>query len=134
MRKLKTKKTVKGMTLIECIIAIVVLAVMGGIAAKTGQIVASMMMETNHVNNKIAAESPYGAVQDVNGINNLSSTTGVSADGTAIQITVSGYGTPVEAHRYSTAAAAADAQNNGITTNTNMDADLRFYVITPTTP
>jgi len=131
MRK-KVKKSVKGMTLIECIIAIAVLAIMGGIAAKTGQIVSALMLDTNHVNNKVAAEAPYGAVQDVDGITDLSSTTGVSADGAEISISVGGYGSPVVAHRYSTAAAAVDAANNGTNTNTNMDADLRFYVITPT--
>lgn len=134
MRKLKLKRRVKGMTLIECIIAILVLGIMGTIMARIGQVVTGVMMETNHVNNKVVAESPYGAVRDVDGINNLVNDLTAASEAadngeTDVTIAVGTYGT-VNAKRYSTSAAATDAQvNQNIITNTNMDADLRFYVI-----
>ncbi|MBP0973045.1 MAG: prepilin-type N-terminal cleavage/methylation domain-containing protein [Oscillospiraceae bacterium] len=62
------KKTVKGMTLIEIIIAILVLGVMGTMMCLIGSTVAKVMIDTNHLNNKTTAEAPIAIAQDANSV------------------------------------------------------------------
>lgn len=60
----KSKKTVKGMTLVEVLIAIFVLGVMGTLMAKAATISCSMMKSANHMNNKVEVEAPLAAAQE----------------------------------------------------------------------
>jgi prepilin-type N-terminal cleavage/methylation domain-containing protein len=55
----KQKKAVKGMTLIEIIIAMVVFAVAALILAQVGTTVSNISQQTNHVNRKVSIEAPY---------------------------------------------------------------------------
>ena len=133
MRKLKTKvkKTVKGLTLLECIIAILVLAIMGVVVCRVAQISCSIMINTNHLENKTNAEAPYGAVRDVQieslpGFDpsdtsqkkNVTIKVGTSADDDV-------YGV-VQATEYSAKVAADNAPND---TTANSNAHLRYYVL-----
>lgn len=67
MKKLK-KKSVKGMTLIEIIISILVLGITGTMMCLIGQTVCKMMRETNHLNIKTDAEAPTAIAQDVSNV------------------------------------------------------------------
>lgn len=66
--KAAKKKTVKGMTLIEIIIAVLVLGVMGTMMCVIGSTVAKVMIDTNHLNNKTAAEAPVAISQDASAV------------------------------------------------------------------
>lgn len=57
------KKCVKGMTLIEVIIAIFVLGIMGTIMARIATTSCTLMKSANHMNNKTALEAPAAAAQ-----------------------------------------------------------------------
>lgn len=57
----KGKKTVKGMTLIEMIISIAVLAMLCVILAMVGQNIDATARATNTLKDKVAKESPYAA-------------------------------------------------------------------------
>ena len=57
----KGKKTVKGMTLIEMIISIAVLAMLCVILAMVGQNIDATARATNNLKDKIAKEAPYAA-------------------------------------------------------------------------
>lgn len=122
------KKTVKGMTLMECIIAILVLGIMGTIAARIAQISCTVMMDTNHLENKTNAEAPHGAVRDVSIEDTVAYPDFDSSHKQNIQISVNSYGT-VDATEYSAEAAAKAASGN---TNSNMNAHLHYYVLTQT--
>ena len=58
------KKTVKGMTLIEIIIAIMVLGIMGTIMCTIGATASKMMINTNHINKKTEVEAPVAISRD----------------------------------------------------------------------
>ncbi len=121
MKFFKSKKRVKGMTLIEVLIAIAVLGVAGLLMCKISQTTSAFMTDANHVNNKVAVEAGTAATRDI-------SETDVAADHTAVEITVGDYG-KVKAQRYSTKSLSDKATAGGRNCDTNMDADLQFYVI-----
>lgn len=138
-------KRVKGMTLIEIIISMLVFSVLTLIMVKVGSVSKSLLMNSNHMYNKTTAEAPYGATRDATGLQNAIIDPGTGApmdDGTGnpmeiatepvtITVTSGGFTRSVNATKYSTAAAAALSDAN---TNTNMDGDLDFYVIETTPP
>lgn len=137
-------KRVKGMTLIEIIISMLVFSVLTLIMVRVGTVSKSLLMNSNHMNNKTTAEAPYGATRDFTGLQNaiIDPGTGgpkldddgnpltVAATPVTITVTSGGFTRNINTTRYSTAAAAALSDAN---TNTNMNGDLDFYVI-ETTP
>lgn len=144
MKKMKPtkKRTVKGMTLIEIIISMLIFTLLASIMVRVGAVTKSLMMNTNHLNNKTSAESTIGAVQDVSALTSTAnahySTPQEAADAiseTDLQITVSGSGfsATVDAKKYSTKAAADNATASGrnCDTSDHMNGDLQFYVIQP---
>ena len=72
MKKLKDPKKakVKGMTLIECIIALLVFGVMALMMARIVTITSSLLMNTNHQNNKTAVEAPVAAIRKTDNLTN----------------------------------------------------------------
>lgn len=126
----KKRKSVKGMTLIECIIAILVFGVMALIMVRIGIVSKSMMINTNHLNNKIDAEAPVGAVRDINKLNEDASAASVTVEQKNVQFSVGTFGT-VNAVEYSTSASAAKAESEGTLVDNSMQADLKFYVMSP---
>ena len=69
----KSKKKLKGMTLIEMIISIFIFAIMGGLLILVGTHIDATSKATNNLKNKIVEESPYAA--------NHYTQNGVDADG-----------------------------------------------------
>lgn len=57
----KSKKKLKGMTLIEMIISIFIFALMGGLLILIGTHIDNTTKATNRLKNKIVVESPYAA-------------------------------------------------------------------------
>ena len=57
----KSKKTLKGMTLVEMIISIAIFAVMGGLLVLVGTHIDATNRATNILKTKISKESPYAA-------------------------------------------------------------------------
>lgn len=138
--KKKTRRKAKGMTLIEVIISMLVFGVAGLIMVVTGTTTKKLMMNTNHMNNKINAEAPIAAVRDVKSVQEAAQgvtdpSTGaqmqVETEAVDITVTVNGKSQLVKTRKYSTAAMAAASANN---TNTNMQSDLDFYVLDTTEP
>lgn len=125
------KKTVKGMTLIEVIISMLIFTLLAAIMVEAGSVTKSLIMNTNHLNNKTTAESPVGTVRDVEQLEELASEATMPLETTPVTIRVGTYST-VNADKYSTAAAAAVAQAAGKNCTTNMDGHLEFYVIEAT--
>ncbi|MEE5993753.1 MAG: prepilin-type N-terminal cleavage/methylation domain-containing protein [Oscillospiraceae bacterium] len=121
----KKPKKVKGITLIECIISMLVLGVAGLIMAEVGSVASKIMIDTNHLNNKTDAEAPVALVRD----DNWKDKTGAPlvSDG-SVTITVDGPAGGSSSHvvqKYSTEAVAADSDLN---TDTQMSGNLEFYV------
>ena len=142
------KKNVKGMTLIEVIIALLIFTLLSLIMVRVGSVTKSLMMNTNHMNNKIAVESPVAAVQSVgdlsSAVGNINETdsngnpvdNSALANGQAVTFTVkySGFSYTANTKKYSTHAMAKEATQEGRNCNTSMQGDLEFYVIEePTT-
>ncbi len=125
MKQRKIKKTVKGMTLIECIIALLVVGVAGTIMVVTGTVSSKFLMNANHMNNKTEAEAAVGANQDVTKLNDLGVTAATEVASEAVDITVGTYGT-VPSTRYHTNAASAASSKN-VDTGLDSDASLEFY-------
>ena len=63
MKLFRKKKRVKGITLIECIIALAVLAVAGTVMARIVTVSCQIMRNTNRMNNKLIVESPAASIQ-----------------------------------------------------------------------
>lgn len=139
------RKRVKGMTLVECIIALLVFTIAALIMVTAGSTACKLRREASHISNKTDAELPIANVRDVsaaaawtdasgNTVSAQSSVTvtvgTVSVDG-AGNTTMGGtnYAT-YNATKYNTAKAAMDAVN----ADTALDADLEFYVIETTAP
>lgn len=57
----KSKKKLKGMTLIEMIISIFIFALMGGLLILVGTHIDATSKATNNLKNKVVVESPYAA-------------------------------------------------------------------------
>ncbi len=127
------KKKLKGMTLIEVIISMLIFTLLATIMVKAGSVTKSLMMNTNHLNNKTVAEAPVGAVADVEALQDDEGNFIAATDNngaaiaieTPVTITVGDYGN-VNANKYSTAAIAAASDRN---CQTNMNGHLEFYVI-----
>lgn len=143
---MKLKKSVKGMTLVEIIIALAVFTVMALMMVQIGSVTKALMMNTNHMNNKTLAEAPVGSIQDVEGLNdaanNLVDDAGdplAQADIDAVvnkrpvtfTVTSGAFSATINADKYSSAAVAKEATQNGrnCDTSKHMNGDLEFYVI-----
>ena len=135
------KRKVKGMTLVEIIIATFVFGVTAMIMVGIITTANKLVMNANHVNNKTAVEAPVSAVRDKTTLQNQKA---VAADGSLVDIPLETQVGEVEvkaggqtqkfrATRYSTGAMADTAKSN---TNTSFDGDLNFYELEtiPTTP
>lgn len=61
----KSKKKLKGMTLVEMIISIFIFALMGGLLILIGTHIDNTTKATNRLKNKIVVESPYAANHQV---------------------------------------------------------------------
>ena len=138
-KQVRRRKSAKGMTLIECIISILVVGVTGIIMVTAANTVTKLMMETNHINNKVKAEAPIGAVQDVDTLdtitNDLVNAGETASNGeTNIEFKIASsavdYG-KVDAKRYNTSSAATRDTKNGTNCSTNMNANLQFYTFEP---
>lgn len=128
------KKKLKGMTLIEVIISMAVFGIAALLMVQIGASSKRMMYSTSHLNKKTMQEAPYGAAQDVTGLQDKAtaingahtdpSEPDVTVETVPVTITVGSHGT-VGATKYSTRVAAADDPY----AQTNMQGDLEFYVI-----
>jgi prepilin-type N-terminal cleavage/methylation domain-containing protein len=74
----KSKKKLKGMTLIEMIISIFIFAIMGGLLILIGTHIDATSKAANNLKNKVVVESPYAA--------NHYKTIGVGEDGKDIDL------------------------------------------------
>lgn len=132
--KLKRKnKKLKGMTLIECIIAMAVLAITGVILARVGAMTNRLQINANHLNNKTQAEAAIGSVKDKDTLDDYCQATDdagnlITSNGEqSVTIQVGGYGS-VTANRYSTKGADV-VSDKDCDTNLDDDASLQFYIL-----
>ncbi|MBR3629750.1 MAG: prepilin-type N-terminal cleavage/methylation domain-containing protein [Oscillospiraceae bacterium] len=125
MKKLK-KKSVKGMTLIEVIISILVLGIMGTMMCVVANSAARMMIDTNHLNNKTEVEAPVAIAQDAN----MVTAAPVDVGSIKISTTNGGFTTrtvpATKVERYSTKE-FADAE--GFHAQSHMNGNMVFYTI-----
>ncbi len=118
----KSVKRVKGMTLIEILIAMAVFAVAGLMMVKVGAASKSQLMNSNHLNNKTQAEAAIGGKKDKDTLNTYGSTGEQD-----VTFTVGSYA-PITAKRYDTLAADAVSGKN-CDTGLGNDESLQFYII-----
>ncbi|MBR6617627.1 MAG: prepilin-type N-terminal cleavage/methylation domain-containing protein [Oscillospiraceae bacterium] len=134
--KSKMKKKVKGMTLIEVIVALAIFVVMTLMMVQVGAVTKALMMQTNHLNRKTAAEGPIASVQDVNALTELAAGL-VDDEGNALEVsatpvtfTISANGSSktsvINTVKYSSQAAGEAADPNF---DANMRGHLEFYVV-----
>lgn len=132
----KKHKKLKGMTLIECMIAIAILGVTGLIMVQVGSVVTKLMLNTNHLTNKTNAEAPTAKVQNANDVAETDASGNAVDVGVSQTITVtsgSASGT-VQAKKYSTQKLVKDVDGNvPYEYQTNGDGDIEFYIIEPAT-
>lgn len=134
--KSKMKKKLKGMTLIEVIVALAIFVVMTLMMVQVGSVTKSLMMQTNHLNKKTAEESPIASVQDVAAMNELalahtddaSNPMVVVETPVTFKVTVAGStkSSIVESKKYTYQAPAG--VNEDPYFKTNMRGHLEFYV------
>lgn len=129
-KKRLIRKKLKGMTLIECIIALLVFTLMGAMMAVICSTVTSLMLNTNHLNNKTNAEAPAAAVQDVAALNGLVDGSGnpieVETTSEVVRVTSGSFVRNIDATKYNTQGLAESSMQN---CDTNMQGDLEFFVL-----
>lgn len=129
-KKRLVRKKLKGMTLIECIIALLVFTLMGAMMAVICSTVTSLMLNTNHLNNKTNAEAPAAAVQDVTALNGLVDGSGnpieVETTPEVVRVTSGSFVRDIDATKYNTQGLAESSMQN---CDTNMQGDLEFFVL-----
>ncbi len=133
MKKLfsrKCPKKVKGMTLIEVLIAMLIFGIAGTLMVKIGTVAKAQLMNSNHLNNKTQAESVIGSAQNLTGLTQMSTATSQSTNETAVTFNIGTYGS-VTAKRYDTLAADKDAASKGVNCDTGLadDESLQFYIM-----
>lgn len=141
MKKLfsrKCPKRVKGMTLIEVLIAMAIFGIAGTLMVKIGSAAKTQLLSSSRINNKTQAEAAIGNGERLTDLTAMSTATSVSTNETEITFNIGGYGS-VTAKRYDTLAADKDAESKGINCKTGMndvssrlhmdDVSLQFYVV-----
>lgn len=63
----KSKKKLRGMTLVEVIIAIAIFAMLGAVLILVGTSIDQYSRSTKHMNDKIAVQGPIAETQDTDG-------------------------------------------------------------------
>ena len=126
----KRKRSVKGMTLIECIIAILVVGIAGTIMARTCTVVVPLMLNANHLNNKVAAEAPVAAIQNTTTLYDASAgAVAPAAEPVTFRVTSGSASYTVNAEKYDTSCMASRSNRD---TGSNLNADIDFYIVQPT--
>lgn len=136
------KKKLKGMTLVEVIIALVIFVLLCTIMVRVGTITNSLLRNTDRMNNKTAAESPIGSVQDVDALRDAANAvyadpadalTAMGETDLTVVVSSGSYTHNVDVKKYSAKAAGEQATANGMNCDTSdhMNGDLQFYVIQP---
>lgn len=131
------KKSVKGMTLIEIIIAIMVLGIMGTIMCTIGATASKMMISTNHLNNKTQVEAPVAISRDTA----TAQAARTDSNGNPITIPAPAQlnnGIAVKSSKFSTVTynvkrytTAPLSDEVGEQAHSTMDGDMVFYTIDP---
>ena len=116
----KPVKRVKGMTLIEILVAMAVFAVAGLMMVKVGAASKSQLMDSNHMNNKTQAEAAIGGAKNTDALGTLG-----YAEEQEVRFTVGSYD-PIVAKRYDTLV-ADEASGKNCDTNLADDESLQFY-------
>ncbi len=128
----KCPKKVKGMTLIEVLVALLVFGIASTLMVKIGSVAKAQLINSNHLNNKTQAEATIGSVKDKTTRNNLCVANSINpTEGEAdVTFTIGTYGT-ITAKRYDTVVADKDAQTNGKNCDTSLDdnTSLQFYIM-----
>lgn len=142
------QKKLKGMTLIEVIISMLVFGVTGIIMVTCATTTCSFLREANHVTNKVNAEGPVAIVQDpaelaeaesiaeslaIADTNDVGETVGAipvyPTETVNIGITAGGKTATITGKKYTTKSLG---DLHGDSAVTNFTGDLEFYVIDPT--
>ena len=132
---MRKARKLRGMTLVEIIISMFIFSVIALMMVQIGVVTKSLLMNSNHVNNKTSAESPVAAAQNYKAL----------TDGTEYTAITDNNGTPVDVHEEVTfkittsngktatqtwhkIRTGAAADKSGKNCDTNFDGDLEFYV------
>lgn len=116
------KKRVKGMTLIEIIVAMAVLSIIGVMMVRIGTLSNNFLQNSVHVNEKTVVEAPVAAVANPNSSFATQKTDGADADGNVgVVVTAGGSNIQVKAKRYTTSNAADGKEIAKTKGNMHMD-------------
>lgn len=129
----KHRKKLKGMTLIECIIAMAVFSIATLIMVRMTQVALNLLQNSNHVNNKVAAEAPAAAIQNdtiLYADEGGALETAPAAEDVTFTVKSSTKTYTVNAKKYDTSCMASRSNRD---TGSGLDADLDFYKIEPAT-
>ncbi|MBR1554336.1 MAG: prepilin-type N-terminal cleavage/methylation domain-containing protein [Oscillospiraceae bacterium] len=107
----KIRKKLKGMTLVEIIIALFVFTVAAALMVRIGTVIATMNINSNHVNRRVSIQAPYADNADPD------ATDVITSEG-EIKVTINYQGHPVKVvgQKYSTKNAVdpTDPLTNGV--------------------
>lgn len=129
--KKKLKKRVKGMTLLECIIALLVAGIAGTLMAVIVTESMKFMRNANHTNTKVAAEAPVASLQKVDTLYDTTGTTdpletAPAPQNVSISVSAGGKTATIGSQKYDTSCMAERSKGN---TDTRLNVDLQFYII-----
>jgi prepilin-type N-terminal cleavage/methylation domain-containing protein len=119
----KRKKTAKGTTLIECIIALAVFAMLGTILVLTSSTINALVRSSNNINKKVTRESPIAEVQDTSNA--------TIAGNVTIKVTMNGKERTVTGSRYETDEYTVDDEGNRVKVDPDDNLNIDFIKIDP---
>lgn len=137
---MKKKRTLKGMTLIEIIIAMFVLTAMAAVLLGIGLNVDQTTKDTNGMKDKLTVETPYAANNVVQFRDNAGDLVDITPVDTVVHIEyddgASTFTQDVDAHIYETDGVYDDSliqRGQSSDADKQDDVDLRFITVDPVT-
>ncbi|MCR4638450.1 type II secretion system protein [Ruminococcus sp.] len=108
----KSKKSLKGMTLIEMIISIAIFAIMGGLLVLVGTHIDATNRATNVLKSKVSNESPYAANHKTSYLDKDGNAKELTPDNINVEIKLDDTTVLLEAEKYNTEDVVTDGLSN----------------------
>lgn len=134
----KSKKKLKGMTLIEMIISIAVFAIMGGLLILVGTHIDATNRATNVLKSKVSNESPYAANHKIDYIKKDNTVATLPPQDIMVEFNVEGATAAIEGQKYNTEDIITENMNAAdkaaMQKKANGGLNLQFVIYQTTAP
>lgn len=134
----KSKKKLKGMTLVEMIISIAIFAIMGGLLILVGTHIDATNRATNVLKTKVSNESPYAANHKINYVKKDNTQGTLTPENIRVEFDVEGATVALDGQKYNTEDIITNSMNAAdkaaMQKKANGGLNLQFVIYETTAP